>query len=92
MVPDNATNILSPVKAPEKQLKQALERMALDYVDVYIVHGHIHASSIAQVAKGLSECVKSSMTKTVGVANYSVDDMMKTADELAKYDIPLATN
>jgi aryl-alcohol dehydrogenase-like predicted oxidoreductase len=92
VVPDNATNIFSPVKAPEKQLKQSLDRMALDYVDVYIVHGHIHASSIAQVAKGLSECVKSGMTRTVGVANYSVDDMIKMADELAKYDIPLATN
>jgi len=34
VVPDNATNTLSPVKAPEKQLKQSLERMALDYVDV----------------------------------------------------------
>ncbi|KAL8726131.1 MAG: hypothetical protein Q9181_006168 [Wetmoreana brouardii] len=92
VVPDNPTNLFSPSKAPAKMLKESLERMGLEYIDVYIVHGHIHTSSIAQVAKGLSECVKSGMTKTVGVANYSVDDMIKMADELAKYDIPLATN
>ena len=92
VVPDNPINLFSPSRAPEKMLKKSLERMGLDYIDVYIVHGHIHASSIAQVAKSLSECVKSGMTKTVGVANYSVDGMLKMADELAKYGIPLATN
>ncbi len=66
--------------------------MKLDYINVYIVHGHIHTSSIAQVAKSLAECVNSGMTKTVGVANYSAEDMIQMADELAKYDIPLATD
>ena len=32
------------------------------------------------------------MTKTVGVANYSVNGMLKMANEQAKYGIPLATN
>jgi len=92
VVPDNATNLFSPSKAPAKMLKESLARMNLDYIDCYLVHGHIHASSIAQVAKGLAECVDSGMTKTVGVANYSAEDMLKMQAELAKYDIPLATN
>lgn len=92
VVSNNATNIFSPVKASEKQLKQSLERMALDYDDVYIVHGQIHASSNAQVVKGLSECVKSGMAQTVGVADYAVDNMIKLADEHPEYNIPLATN
>lgn len=57
-------------------LKESLERMKLNHIDVYIVHGHIHTSSIAQVAKGLAECVNSGMTKTVGVAKYSAEDMI----------------
>lgn len=92
VVPDNATNLLSPAMAPAKMLKESLDRMGLESIDIYLVHGHIHASSIAQVAKGLAECVDSGMTKTVGVANYSTEDMLKMSDELAKYDIPLATN
>jgi diketogulonate reductase-like aldo/keto reductase len=32
------------------------------------------------------------MAKVIGVANYDTEDMIKLADELTKYDIPLATN
>jgi aryl-alcohol dehydrogenase-like predicted oxidoreductase len=92
VVPDNAKNIFSPVDAPLKFLKETLERMRLSYIDVYLVHGHIHASSIAQVAEGLAKCVDQGLTKTVGVANYSEEDMIQMSDELAKYGIPLATN
>ncbi|KAK5156805.1 hypothetical protein LTR04_005581 [Oleoguttula sp. CCFEE 6159] len=92
VVPDNTTNLFHPSRAPAKMLKDSLERMGLDYVDIYLVHGHIHAGSIAQTAKGLAECVDSGMTKTVGVANYSEKDMIEMADELKKYGIPLATN
>ena len=91
MIP-NLTNIFSPAQGPAKMLKESLERMRLDYVDIYLVHGHIHPGSIAQVAKGLAECVESGMTKAVGVANYSTEDMIQMADELAKYNIPLGAN
>ncbi|KAI4154675.1 MAG: hypothetical protein LQ340_001519 [Diploschistes diacapsis] len=92
VVPDNATNLFSPSKAPAKMLRESLDRMGIDQIDSYLVHGPIHVSSIKQVAKGLAECVESGMTKTVGVANYSEEDMIHMADELSKYGIPLATN
>ena len=92
VVPDNLTNLLSPASAPKKMLQESLERLDVDYVDCYLVHGHIHASTIAQVAKSLAECVDAGMAKTVGVANYSADDMLKMQSELAKYGVPLATN
>ena len=92
VVPDNTTNILHPSSAPERMLKQSLERYGVDYVDIYLVHGHIHASSISQVAKRLAHCVDQGITKCVGVANYSVDDMLQMRDALAKYGVPLATN
>ena len=92
VIPNNAANLISPSHAPAKLLKGSLERMKLDHVDFYIVHGPIHPSSLSQVAKGLAECVNSGMTKTVGVANYRAEDMIKLAAELAKYDVPLALN
>lgn len=60
VVPENATNQFSPSKAPEKMLRQSLERMGLDYIDIYIVHGRIHASSIAKLLK-----VSTNASKTV---------------------------
>ncbi|THW29291.1 Aldo/keto reductase [Aureobasidium pullulans] len=91
-VPDNFKNIFTPASAPYKMLKESLERMKLDYIDVYMVHGHIHAGSIKQVAKSLADCVDDGLCKVVAVANYSVEDMLQMKEELAKYDIPLELN
>ncbi|KAG9778880.1 putative oxidoreductase, chloroplastic [Exophiala dermatitidis] len=91
-ITDGATNIIHPVEAPVRELRNTLERMNLDYIDCYLVHGPIHVSSIKQAAKGLAQCVEEGLTKTVGVANYSVEDMLKMKDALAEYGIPLATN
>lgn len=88
----NMTNLLSGSHAPAKMLKKSLERLRLAYVDVYLVHGPIHPQFFSQVAKGMAECVEKGMTKVVGCANYSEDDMIKLSDELAKFNIPLATN
>jgi aryl-alcohol dehydrogenase-like predicted oxidoreductase len=46
VVPDNATNLFSPSKAPAKMLRYSLQRLDLEYTDCYLFHGHIHASSI----------------------------------------------
>ncbi len=52
VVLDDKTNVLSPPLAPTLMLTESLKRIRLDYVDVYLVHGNIHVSSIAQ---GLAE-------------------------------------
>jgi aryl-alcohol dehydrogenase-like predicted oxidoreductase len=88
----NTTNLVEQSKAPPSMLKRSLERLRLEYVDIYLVHGPIHPSSLATVAKGLAECVNRGMTRAVGVANYNIENMVKMADELAKHNIPLATN
>jgi aryl-alcohol dehydrogenase-like predicted oxidoreductase len=86
------SNLLHPVEGPVKALESSLKRLALDYVDIYLVHGHIHSSSIANVAKGLAECVRQGLARAVGVANYRPEDVFKMRDELARYNIPLAVN
>lgn len=91
-ITDKGSNVIQPSEAPVTQLRNSLKRMNLEYVDSYLVHGPIHISSIKQTAKGLARCVEEGLTKTVGVANYSVEDMLQMKDALAEYNIPLATN
>ncbi|KGO60938.1 Aldo/keto reductase [Penicillium expansum] len=62
----------------------------LEYVDIYLVHGPIHPSTISTVAKGMADCVESGMARAVGVANFDTKEMIKMADELAKHDVPLS--
>lgn len=88
----NPQNLINWNTAPYVKLKESLERFGLDYVDVYMVHGHNHMQSIATIAKSLAQCVDEGLTKTVAVGNYSKDDMLKMQAELAKYDVPLACN
>ncbi|KAL1998805.1 hypothetical protein VTN02DRAFT_5541 [Thermoascus thermophilus] len=88
----NVTNLLSQSSAPVKRLRESLQRLKLDHVDVYLVHGPVHPSTISTVAKGLAECVRSGLTRCVGVCNYDRDDMVQMADALAKHNIPLAIN
>lgn len=85
-------DILHPSDAPLLKLQTSLKNFGLDYVDIYVVHGPIHVQSIAKIAKSMAECVDKGLTKAVGVANYSLEDMLKMQEELAKYSVPLAVN
>ncbi|KAI0441786.1 NADP-dependent oxidoreductase domain-containing protein [Xylaria telfairii] len=83
-VTDQGTNVLQLVDAPFKQLQKTLDRMKLTHIDCYPVHGHIHISSIKQVAQGLAKCVEEGLAKTVGVANYSVKDMLRMKEAFSR--------
>ncbi|KAI2792386.1 hypothetical protein POX_b02423 [Penicillium oxalicum] len=84
------SNTLMQSRGPKARLRESLSRLGLDYVDIYLVDGPIHGSSIATVAEGLAECVHEGMTRAVGVANYSTQEMIKMAEELAKSSVPLS--
>ncbi|CAI6342507.1 unnamed protein product [Periconia digitata] len=86
------TDVLHPASSPVRKLENSLGSLGLSYVDIYLIDGPIHIQSISSMAKALAECVDKGLTKCVGVANYDEKDMLKMRDELAKYDVPLATN
>ncbi|KAF4986187.1 hypothetical protein FGRMN_10953 [Fusarium graminum] len=90
--PAKLANFIHPVEAPIKSLRGSLERLGLDYVDIYLVHGPIHPQSIAHIAEGMARCVEQGLAHAIGVANYAVEDVQKINNELAKFNIPLATN
>lgn len=85
-------NTLMQVSRPEKMLKGSLGRLGLEYVDIYLVQGPIHPSMISTIAKGLAQCIESGMTRAVGIANYSTEEMIKMSDELGKHGVPLAVS
>lgn len=85
-------NYVHAADAPYQTLKGSLERLELDYIDIYLVHGPTHPQSIKTVAEGLAKCVNEGLTRAVGVANYPNEKVLEMKDELAKYNIPLATN
>jgi len=89
-LPTAAENYLHPVDAPVNECKKSLERMGLDYVDIYMVHGPIHPQSIKNVAKGLAKLVEDGLARAVAVANYDTDDVKKMEAALAEHGVPLA--
>jgi aryl-alcohol dehydrogenase-like predicted oxidoreductase len=74
-LPTKLENYLHPVDAPVRMLKRSLERLKLDYVDIYMVHGPIRPQSISNVTKGLVHCVKQGLTRAVAIAKYDKDDL-----------------
>lgn len=79
-------------KGMPSRLKDSLENLGLEYVDVYLVHGPVHLSLLSTVAKSLAECVHRGMTKAIGVSNYNKSEMIKMANALDKHGVPLALN
>lgn len=75
-----------------KALRGSLERLKVDCVDLYQIHGPIHLRSIEVMANALAEAVNLGLTKTVGVSNYSTEEMIKMYDCLKKHNIQLASN
>lgn len=73
-------------------LKASLERLKMPSVHVYQIHGPISLRSHAAMAAALAAAHSAGLVKAVGVSNYSEREMRAIHAELAKHDIPLATN
>ncbi len=75
-----------------RALKGSLARLGVESVDLYQIHWPSPLMSIDTMMEGLAECVKSGLTRTAGVSNFSQSQMLASYSALARHNIPLASN
>ena len=75
-----------------RALKGSLARIGVESVDLYQIHWPSPVMSTDKAMAGLAECVKSGMTRTVGVSNFGQSRMVAAYSSLSRHNIPLASN
>jgi aryl-alcohol dehydrogenase-like predicted oxidoreductase len=75
-----------------RALKGSLTRLGVESVDLYQVHWPSISMSTDALMEGMVECVKSGMTRTVGISNYEQTRMLAAYSALARHNVPLASN
>jgi aryl-alcohol dehydrogenase-like predicted oxidoreductase len=73
-------------------LRRSLKRLNMECVDLYQVHNPLPPVPVETWARSLGEAVQQGLTCTVGVSNYSTDQMRRTHAVLDKMGVPLASN
>ena len=73
-------------------LRRSLERLQLERVDLYLVHGPLPLRSPETWARALADAVEAGLARAVGVSNYNVDRVRRAHDALSRRGVPLATN
>ncbi len=73
-------------------LRDSLDRLGLDQVDLYQIHWPFPPRSVTTWADALADAVEAGLTRAVGVSNYSVDQMRRAHETLTKRGVPLASN
>jgi aryl-alcohol dehydrogenase-like predicted oxidoreductase len=79
-------------KAIVNALKGSLERIGIESVDLYQIHWPSLTMNTDVLMEGLAECVKSGLTRTVGVSNFGHNRMLASYSALARHTVPLASN
>lgn len=73
-------------------LRNSLERLGLERVDLYQIHWPSPIVPIETYAEGLAGAVQMGLAQAVGVSNYDRNQMQRAYTVLARYGIPLASN
>ena len=60
------------------QIDESLERLGLDHVDLYQIHGWDPATPVEEIMRGLDAIVKSGRARYVGVSNWAAWQIMKS--------------
>ncbi|APX72102.1 aldo/keto reductase [Companilactobacillus allii] len=69
-------------------INDSLQRLNLDYVDVYYAHRYDDATPIEETVTALNDVVKSGKALYVGVSNYEVPELKKAIAMFKKLNTP----
>jgi aryl-alcohol dehydrogenase-like predicted oxidoreductase len=75
-----------------KELEASLARLGRNSIDLYQHHFPSNKISIPKLMEQLADAVEAGKIETVGVSNYSAEQMREAHAALAKRGIPLASN
>lgn len=78
--------------ALRRSLLASLERLGVERVDLYQIHGPVSLRSKGALADALAAVVDEGLTAAVGVSNYSLGEVRKVHAALARSGVPLASN
>jgi aryl-alcohol dehydrogenase-like predicted oxidoreductase len=78
--------------ALRRSVEGSLERLGVDRIDLYQIHGPISLRSKKALAGALAAVVHDGLVSAVGVSNYSAREVRATHRALADHGVPLATN
>lgn len=78
--------------ALRQALEGSLERLGIDRVDLYQLHGPVSLRSHAALAEALAAVHADGLVGAVGVSNYSVREMRSIHRSLSQRSVPLASN
>jgi aryl-alcohol dehydrogenase-like predicted oxidoreductase len=73
-------------------LKGSLSRLNVESVDLYQIHWPSPLLNTDTLMERLAECVKSGLTRTVGVSNFGQSRMLAAYSSLSRHNVPLASN
>lgn len=83
---------LDVARALRAALEGSLERLGVEKVDLYQIHGPVSLRSQAVLADALAAVVDDGLTAAVGVSNYSIREMRSMHRQLARRGVALASN
>jgi aryl-alcohol dehydrogenase-like predicted oxidoreductase len=75
-----------------RSLRASIDRLGVDHVDLYQVHGPISLRGHAAMAEALAAGHAAGLLRAVGVSNYSRREMEAIDGQLRKRGLQLATN
>lgn len=78
--------------ALRSSLLTSIERLGVERVDLYQIHGPVSLRSKGAIAEALAAVVDEGLTRAVGVSNYSSGEVEKVHAALAAHGVPLASN